>query len=76
MRIVFRETKANIIKMFPHLDKPSVPTGTELAMFKGGAKLYRDRRAGDWVISGYAQNGSDVTKALAEVIENKRVNGF
>ena len=72
MRINMSIKKDRIIEMLPHLkdiyiSKELIVKG-ELAMFKSGAKLYKSKRNGDWIISGYSKDGRDVVKAVSEII--------
>ena len=71
--LTFKMTYSVMEAMFPHIvkDNGSVEVDQELAMFRSGAKLYY-RGKGIWTISGYAANGSDVDKAILEVLMFRR----
>ena len=67
LRIVV--TRGTINRIFPHLaEKREIPQMTDLAMFKSGAKLYKDPMNGVWRISGYSPRGEDTAKAVAELL--------
>ena len=61
--VVFK--KKDLLNRYPDIDlnERSAP----FMMFKSGAKLYKGNINGTYRISGYAQNGSDVSEAVKEL---------
>jgi len=68
-QVVMRIDRERINDLFPHLEGRKLETEVELAMFRSGAKLYKEKRAGDWRISGYNRDGRDTMKAIAELLD-------
>ena len=74
-QLIVRLHRDQVFALFPELKGCQLSRKNEglsnmaLGMFRSGAKLYLTKRPGNYRISGYAADDSDVLKAVSQILQ-------